>query len=203
MITIVIQAGGQSRRMGRDKALLPFLGQALIQRVFARLAPMADELIITTNNPKDYAFLNLPLFGDMRPGRGALGGLYTALACASHPLVAVVACDMPFVSPKLLTYQARLLEEEACDVAIPFTGNGYEPLHCVYRRESCLSAVEWALDHDAWRMVSWLARVKTRTLTADECGMFDPQRLAFCNINTPEECTAAEELARRMEHSSS
>src|SRR5512145_3348059 len=108
MLTICIQAGGQSSRMREDKALKPFLGRPLIQRVIERLTPIADEIIVTTNRPADYAFLNtsicpsghsvqhLRLVSDLKPGRGALGGLYTAIASATHAIVGVVACDMPF-----------------------------------------------------------------------------------------------------------
>src|SRR6185369_4678742 len=102
MLTIVVQAGGASSRMGEDKALKPFLGRPLIQRLVERLSPIADEMIVTTNRPEEYRFLGLRLTPDLKPGRGALGGLYTALASASQPHVAVVACDMPFASPTLL-----------------------------------------------------------------------------------------------------
>jgi molybdopterin-guanine dinucleotide biosynthesis protein A len=83
MLTVVIQAGGQSSRMGEDKALKPFLGRPLIQRVIERLAPIADEIIVTTNRPAEYGFLNQRLVADLKPGRGALGGLYTAIASAT------------------------------------------------------------------------------------------------------------------------
>ncbi len=57
MLTVSIQAGGQSTRMGEDKALKPFLGHPLIERVIERLRPIADEIIVTTNHPEDYGFL--------------------------------------------------------------------------------------------------------------------------------------------------
>src|SRR5215207_1652434 len=107
MRTVCIQAGGQSSRMGEDKALKTFLGRPLIQRVIERLSHMADELIVTTNRPDDYGFLNLRLAPDLKPDRGALGGLYTAIASAAHPIVAVVACDMPFASGELLEAASR------------------------------------------------------------------------------------------------
>src|SRR5215212_9354436 len=132
MRTVCIQAGGQSSRMGEDKALKTFLGRPLIQRVIERLSPIAEELIVTTNRPEEYIFLNLPLFPDLKPGRGALGGLYTAIACAKHPLAAVVACDMPFASATLLEAESRLLLEEDVDAVIPKSDEGYEPLHAVY-----------------------------------------------------------------------
>src|SRR5512138_2132935 len=118
MLTVCIQAGGQSSRMGEDKALKTFLGRPLIQRVIDRLSPIADELIVTTNRPDEYRFLDLPLFSDLKPGRGALGGLYTAIASASHPNVAVVACDMPFASPTFFEEAAKLLVSDEADVVI-------------------------------------------------------------------------------------
>src|SRR5215217_327467 len=118
MLTVCIQAGGQSSRMGEDKALKTFLGRPLIQRVVERLSPIADELIVTTNRLEDYSFLNLRLIPDLKPGRGALGGLYTAIASASNPIVAVVACDMPFASATFLDAATKLMVQEGADVVI-------------------------------------------------------------------------------------
>jgi len=196
MLSISIQAGGQSRRMGQDKALLPFLGRPLIQRVIERLSPMADEILVTTNSPEDYRFLNLPLFPDLKPDRGALGGLYTALSSATCQAVAVVACDMPFASASLIEAANRLLVQEEADVVIPDSGGGLEPLHAVYRRETCLPAIESAIDADKWRLISWFPEVKVRILQPDENKVYDPSGLAFLNLNTPEEFAEAEERAK-------
>ena len=207
MITLAIQAGGESRRMGQDKALLPFLGRPLILRVVERLAAFADEILVTTNQPADYAFLGLPLFADLQPGRGALGGLYTALHAAQHPLVAVVACDMPFASRALFEYERDLLVETGADVVIPSSAEGaehslsLEPLHAVYRRATCLLAIEDALAAGEWKLISWFPKVKVRTLTPAETTRHDPQgaehslSLTFLNLNTPEEFHLAEQLA--------
>lgn len=196
MLTVCIQAGGASSRMGEDKALKTFLGRPLIQRVAERLLPIADELIVTTNRPEAYAFLNLPLFSDLKPGRGALGGLYTAIASPRHPLVAVVACDMPFASPLLLEAASRLLVEESVDVVIPKSQEGYEPLHAIYRRETCLPAIESAIDADQWKVIAWFPQVRVRVLTPDEVKRYDPSELAFWNVNTPEEFSKAEAIAQ-------
>lgn len=197
MLTVVIQAGGQSSRMGEDKALKSFLGKPLIQHVFDRVAPIADELIVTTNHPFAYSFLNARLIPDLKPGRGALGGLYTAIASASHPFVAVVACDMPFVSQSFFERANRLIVEEEADVIIFKSEEGYEPFHALYRRETCLPAIEAAIDADQWRVISWFANVKLRILSPDELKSFDPSGLCFWNVNTPEEFAKAEELALR------
>ena len=182
--------------MGSDKALMPFLGRPLIQRVVDRLSPIADEVLVTTNSPGDYRFLDLPLFPDLRPDRGALGGLYTALSSATCASVAVVACDMPFASASLIEAASRLLVQEDADVVIPDSGDGLEPLHAVYRRKTCLPAVESAIDADKWRLISWFPQVKVRILQPDEIKMYDPLGLAFWNLNTPEEFSEAEHRAR-------
>jgi molybdopterin-guanine dinucleotide biosynthesis protein A len=198
MLTLAIQAGGDSRRMGQDKALLPFLGQPLIIRVLERLKPLADEILITTNHPQAYRFLGLPLYPDQQPGRGALGGLYTALNAASHPLVAVVACDMPFVSPALLSALRDALLATQADIAIPVTGEGSEPFHAIYRRLTCLPPVQQALEAGNWRVDSWFSQVQLYPMQPDEIHRYDPDGLCFWNVNTPEELKAAQQLAERL-----
>jgi molybdopterin-guanine dinucleotide biosynthesis protein A len=202
-----------SARMGEDKALKPFLGRPLIQRVIDRVSPIADEIIVTTNRPAEYEFLNtsagsvhrLRLVPDLKPGRGALGGLYTAIASATSPLVAVVACDMPFASQVFFEGALKLMVEEEADVVIARVasraergekpGQGYEPLHALYRRETCLPAIESAIDADQWKVISWFPQVKVRLLTPDEVKAFDPSGLCFWNLNTPEEFVEAEKRA--------
>jgi molybdopterin-guanine dinucleotide biosynthesis protein A len=204
MRTVCIQAGGQSSRMGEDKALKPFLGRPLIQRVLDRLSPVADEVIVTTNRPEDYAFLGtstgsvhrLRLLPDLKPDRGALGGLYTAVASASHPLVAVVACDMPFASALLIEAATLLMVQEEVDVVIARTEAGYEPFHALYRRETCLPAIEATIEADQWKAIAWFPHVKVRVLTTEEIQQYDPAGLAFWNVNTPEEFIQAETIAR-------
>lgn len=196
-----------SSRMGEDKALKPFLGRPLIQRVIDRLSPIADEMIVTTNHPAEYTFLNtstlpigqsaqrLRLVPDLRPGRGALGGLYTAIASAAHPLAVVAACDMPFASQIFFEGARRLMFEEQADVVIAKTDEGYEPFHALYRRETCLPAIQSAIDADQWKVISWFQKVKVRELNAEEIKLFDPSGLCFWNLNTPEEFLEAEKRA--------
>jgi molybdopterin-guanine dinucleotide biosynthesis protein A len=196
MLTVCIQAGGQSSRMGEDKALKMFLGRPLIQRVVERISPSADEVIVTTNRPDEYRFLDLRLIPDLKPGRGALGGLYTAIASASHSVVAVVACDMPFASASLLRAASTMLVEEDVDVVIPKSDEGYEPIHAIYRRATCLSAIESAIAADQWKVIAWFPQVRVRVLTPQEIREHDPSGLAFWNVNTPEEFMEAEKIAQ-------
>ncbi len=198
MLSIAIQAGGESRRMRQDKALIPFLGQPLIARVLQRVASIADELLVTTNTPQPYQFLNVPVFMDLAPGRGALGGLYTALSVARHSMVAVVACDMPFVNPELLAAERQEMLDTQVDVVIPVTSDGMQPFHAVYRRETCLPYVQWALEASHWRVDAWFEQVNVYQFSETEIRKYDPTLLCLLNVNTPEELETAERLAYWM-----
>jgi len=197
MLTISIQSGGRSRRMGQDKALMPFLGRPLICRMAERLAGPDDEVLVTASRPEAYAALGLRCIPDLLRGHGPLGGLYTALSAAARPLVAAVACDMPFASPRLLTYARDLLLSGSAAAVVPLGENGLEPLHAVYRRETCLPVVRAALAAGERRLVSWFDRLEVRILTLQETARLDPSGRAFWNLNTPEEFRQAEEIARQ------
>ena len=187
MLTLAIQAGGNSSRMGKDKALMPFCGVPLIQHVLNRLSPIADEIIITTNNPDVYRFLKVPLYRDLLPNRGALGGLYTALMSAKYEFVAVVACDMPFASTQVFRSARKILVKHEADLVIPKTKNGYEPLHALYRRDACIPPIKNALDDDKWKVISWFDEVKICELAVEDNEIFK-------NLNTPEDFAKTEDL---------
>ena len=199
MFTISIQAGGGSTRMGEDKAKMLFLGVPLIQRVIGRIASLADEIIVTTNSPEKYEFLEIPLFTDVYPGIGALGGLHTALMYATHPLVAVVACDLPFANPLLLAECRDILLDTNADAAIPTTEHGLEPLFAVYRRKKSLKLVEAALESGKRRMIAWHEHANIHTFSPEVINRLDPKGVAFWNLNTPESFRKAEVKALEIE----
>ena len=190
-LTLAIQAGGQSRRMGQDKALLPFGDRPLIAHILARLGPLAGQVLITTNQPQALAFLGVPCYPDPWPGYGALAGLYTALLHARTPLVAVVACDMPFASPALFRRAwARLQEAPQAAAAVPRTTRGWEPFHGVYRRAACLPALEAALQAGERRVQAWLARLPALAIEVTPA-----EEKALWNLNTPEDYRQALRIA--------
>lgn len=196
MLTVVIQAGGESRRMGRDKALIPFLGKPLILHVYERVKSLADEVLITTNHPENYSFLDVPLHKDKLKERGALGGIYTALISANNPMVAIVACDMPFANPELLSMARDRLIDEQVDAVIPRSEDGLEPLHAVYRRKTCIPAVKWALESGEWKVISWFSKVELAFIESEELRIYDPKQIAFWNVNTVEDLKHAQDLVQ-------
>lgn len=198
MISVAIQAGGESRRMGQDKALMPFLGMTLLEWVMKRVSSLGDELFVTTNHPEKYQDFGVPLYQDVLPGMGALGGLLTALSSAQNPVLIVIACDMPFANIDLLTLAIERLQSSNADVVIPRTKQGYEPFHAVYRLETCLPAVQSALDAGERRLISWFQRVNILTIEERELRKYDPHQIAFWNVNTEEEFLQAEKLASKL-----
>ncbi len=199
MFSVAILAGGKSERMGRDKALMPFMGRPLILRVFERLKATTKDIFVMTDRPDDYAFLGIPLYPDLEPGRGALGGLASALHAAENPLVAVVACDMPFASPALFEHERDRMVASDADVVIPSTAEGLEPLHAVYRRATCLPVIQGELKRGEMKVTAWLPKVKVKTLPPEVIARYDPRNLAFWNLNTLEEFRQAEAQARLEE----
>lgn len=198
-LTIVIQAGGESRRMGRSKATVPFLGEPLLLRGVNRLLPLADEFIITTNEPENLGFLDdwvdngrIRLVRDLSDTRGALHGVHTALEAATHPFVAMVACDMIFPSRSLISAEFTALKREGTDAVVPKTQFGYEPFHGVYYKEACLPAVIEALQEGQTRATSWFDKVKVTDFTTDMIAEVEPRGGCFINANTPEELAAVE-----------
>jgi molybdopterin-guanine dinucleotide biosynthesis protein A len=191
MITIAIQSGGQSSRMGHDKALLPLGGMSLIEHVLLRVEDLGDEILITTNQPEDYEFLGRRMVGDRQPGAGSLDGLLTALEAARGERVLLLACDMPFVNRSLLEYMLAI--ETDAEVVIPRRGGKFQPLHAIYAKD-CVGPIREALEAGEKRMISFFPHIHTRIIEQEVLDQYDPDGLSFFNANTPEEFAQAEQL---------
>ncbi len=196
-VTGVIQAGGKSTRMGgRPKALLPLGGRRIVERVVAAVAPAVDDLLVVTNTPELYAFLGLPMVGDVYPDRGSLGGIYSGLKQAPGDAAFTVACDMPFLHPDVV----RLVvgRAGAGDVVIPRVGGQWETLHASYAK-SCLPAIEAQLVAGRLKIVEFFARVSVVEIAEAEVARHRDPALVFMNVNTPEELERARALAMELD----
>ena len=198
-LSVVISAGGESRRMGQSKATVPFLGRPLIVRSVERLSGVADELIITTNEPenlefllKQYPELNIKLVRDCLDTRGALPGMLTAFSAAKNPYVAVIACDLVSASPKLIAAQVDAMARSGADVVIPKNKHGYEPFHALYNKEVCKKAVQNALDMGETRVQSFFKDLNLLEFAQCRVLRIEPLGGCFVNVNTPEELESIE-----------
>ncbi len=191
-LSAAILAGGQARRLGGvDKARLKLGGVSLIDRQLALLRHVARHLLIVANPPERYRDLGLRVVADVLPGHGALGGIYTAVASAPTEQTLVVACDLPFLTVAFLEYLARAGRE--VDVAIPRTEDGYQPLCASYARRAS-DAIRRRLDHGLLKVTDVLADVRVREIGPEEVAGFDPGRMLFFNVNTPEDYARAKRL---------
>lgn len=202
-LSCVVQAGGLSSRMGCDKARMPFCGRPLIERVLERLALIGSELVVTTSRPDELSYLEECTFGGMVPRvvmdvdgpAGAMRGIASSLIAARLPLVAIVACDMPFVSPELIDALAHRVDADALDVCVPREERGIEPLCAVWRRQACAPVARELLDQDRQRIRCLIDRVHAGYLDEPQIIEAAGSTLCFENVNTPEEFAAAELLA--------
>lgn len=183
-VTVAIQAGGKSSRMGRDKAFVELNGRPLIEIVRDTVQDLGDELILISNKPDAYAHLGLPMFADLYPDHGPLGGIYTAVSQAAHPHVLVVACDMPWLSRPLLTYMLSC--RTTADIIIPRWGKFPEPLHAIYNK-TCLPAIQNNLENGHLKITGFFNQVQVRFIDQEVVKQFDENGRSFININTPED----------------
>jgi molybdopterin-guanine dinucleotide biosynthesis protein A len=197
-VSAAILAGGKNLRMGRkNKALLEIEGQSFLERTVSRLRPLFRQIMIIGQDEDGYSGLGLPVFPDLRPGEGSLGGLLTALRHSDARKTFCIACDMPYLQPAVVAY---LLEEavEGWDIVIPRLPEGLEPLCAVYS-VNLATRIEGLLDRGEKRIRTILEGSRTRYVDANELRPLDPRLLTFVNINTPDDLrrvTTVEEGAR-------
>lgn len=193
--SLAIIAGGQSRRMGRDKAFVDLAGKPLIEHVIERSADLGQaETILITNKPAQYAHLGLPMHSDILPDKGSLGGIYTALVQAQCPDVLALACDMPFVNSDLLRYLVDLIRADI-DIVVPRVDGYPQGLHAIYKA-TCIAPIAKQLAADRLKIIRFYDQMRVRYLDETEYAAFDPQRRSFANLNTPQELAEAELLLR-------
>ncbi len=174
--------------MGQNKALMSLGGERLVDRVVRALRESCSELLMVTNSPDVYADIDIRMVRDVWPGKGSLGGIYSAIYHATTPYVLVVACDMPFLRVASLTYLIEQIGDY--DVVMPEVLGEQQPLHAIYAR-TCLEPIRRRLEADRLKIVGFLPDVRVRTVTEAELQSFDPDLLAFQNLNTPQEFEAA------------
>jgi molybdopterin-guanine dinucleotide biosynthesis protein A len=195
-VTGVIQAGGRSTRMGgRPKALLELGGRRIIERVLDAVAPVVDDVLIVTNTPELYAFLDLPMVADVYPDHGSLGGIFSGLAAAPGEAAFTVACDMPFLHREVVRLVVTRAREG--DVVIPRVGEQLETMHAVYGK-ACLAPIEAQLTAGRLKIVGFFDHVRVVEIDEAAVARHRAPEVVFMNVNTPEELARARALAAEL-----
>ena len=175
-ICAALFAGGASRRMGTDKALLPWRGSTLVRYLAGELGFFSEKLL-STQQPSLLPGADWRLVPDLRPGCGPLGALESVLSAMRADAALCVACDLPFFTRELAERMLRALREGAdCLVCRDETGRVH-PVCAIYRRQA-LPVVTGQLQAGDFRMMHLLANLKT--------DHFSVAAAQMQNANTPE-----------------
>jgi len=193
-LSSVVLAGGKARRLGGAvKARLEVGGVAIIDRITTRLGTVSEEIVLVANDSAPYRNWAGRLYSDVLPGKGSLGGIYTALTVARTERVFVCACDMPFVSVSLIEHLAMQLGDH--DAAVPHDGVRLQPLHGIFRRR-VLPELGVMLAADELKIERFVDRIDAVVCRADELpGLGTPLDVVFFNVNTSEDLARANQWA--------
>jgi molybdenum cofactor guanylyltransferase len=189
-VTCAILAGGKSRRMGRDKALIPVGDRALLSRVYAVAEEVFSDILVLSNLHTHLDKVRAPIVKDVIPRQGPMIGIVSALLYARTPYVFILACDMPFLRKEAIEYVLTAAHGE--DIVIPKTEKGLEPLHALYNR-SCISPLLSAIERGRMKIPDIFPLLSVKVVEGKE--VFASQGLSiFTNINTEEDLSRAQSL---------
>ncbi len=189
-VTGAILAGGLGRRLGQDKATLPFQGRPLALQVASALRPWVQEVWLLTNQPLLHAGLGLPLMLDLYPFQGPLGGLLTALAFSPTPWVLATAVDSPLLQPPLLEALQRRGGTTPRPAVVAESPRGLEALPGLFHVR-LRPRLEDYLARGERRLRPFVTACRPEVLPREETRTLDPEGLSFLNVNTLEEAAAA------------
>ncbi len=184
-----ILAGGQSSRMGRDKALLLLDGEPLIRRTARLLEPIFECVIVVSNSQEVAQAARFPRIADTTSDKGPLAGIQAALCHFGEPAF-IVACDMPFLNADFIRFQLEHWRDEF-DALVPKSAHGTEPLHTIWS-PSCLRVIQKALETPhppSLRRV--LSELQVETISSEEVRRFDAAFRLFENWNFPEDVSVS------------
>ena len=184
--SVVLLAGGKSRRMGVDKRFLPWTPtvqghpQTLLQHVITRASELTDDIVVVTNDSLEVAPARAVT--DIHPDSGSLGGIYSGLMSTRTNLAFVAAADMPFIDEQLV--HALLGRCKEADAVVPVIDNRPEPLHAVYRK-TCTASMHARITSNQLKIAPVFKTLKTEWVSEVELRAIDPALRSFRNLNTP------------------
>ncbi len=185
----LVLAGGQGRRLRREKGWHEVGGIPMIERVLDAVAAVVGEVVVVGG---ERAPAGARFVADDSPGAGPLAAIYTGMKAASADVYLVVACDMPFITSELLRH--LLVASRGFDAVVPVIGGRDQPLCAAYTC-ACLPAIVEALAAGGTRVADFFPKVRVCRLDEAEVEQFGPPEVLFFNVNTPEQLARAEQIA--------
>jgi molybdopterin-guanine dinucleotide biosynthesis protein A len=187
-VTAFVLAGGQSSRMGREKAMLELGGRTLLERALELALTVAAEAMVVGSRGEFERYGRL--LEDVYPEQGPLGGIHAALWASPTDLNLILAVDTPFLEARFLEFLIAQARESGAVVAVPRTRDGFHPLAAVYRR-AFRETAERALAEGRNKIDALFAEVETRVLEEEELRQLAFAPVIFENLNTPEDLERA------------
>ncbi len=183
--TALILAGGESSRMGQDKAGLLLDGQTLLQRVADIVQPLFTDIIVSVRQPRaDCEFMQVC---DDPSHAGPLAGLASGLAQAKTPWVFAVACDMPFITPELIECLAGFRAD--VDAVVPVVQGHPQPMAAFYATRSLSNLRETLNGGGKLSLRAWLEKLQVRYVNETEMQAADLR--GFFDLDTPQDVAMA------------
>ena len=182
----IVLCGGQSKRMGRPKAWLPFGGELMLPRVVRLLGATVRPIVVVAAPEQDVPPLpaDIRIVRDEEQGRGPLQGLAAGLESLNGQAEAAYlsSCDVPFLQPAFVRRMIDLLGDHS--ICVPYVGDYHHPLAAVYRI-GIGAAVKRLLAENRLRPFFLFEAVPTRIIKASELTDIDPGLMSLRNLNTP------------------
>jgi molybdopterin-guanine dinucleotide biosynthesis protein A len=184
-VTGAILAGGESRRLGRDKVTLRLGGKPLARWVAQALGPAVAEVWLVTNSPQAHLAIGLPLVTDLVPFLGPLGGLATALFFARTPWVLLTSADAPFLAPDLAAALAAASGKMSRPALVCRSERGLEPFPGLYAVRLLPRVQEFL--HRERSFLALLERLRPQVWEPEVWRRFDAEGASFQNLNQPDD----------------
>lgn len=192
VVKTIILAGGRSRRMGQNKALMKLDGVRVIDRMIAEFKHVSDKLILIVNEPDIFKDVQAIVFTDERPfkGKGPLAGLYTGLTRANGGACLVVACDMPFASANMGASLVAKLQKNKVEAVVPVVNGQLQPLFAAYDAE-LVHIIKETLQNGKRSLRDLLDQVHVHYEQIEQ------ETAVFWNMNTVEDYKKAHRMVER------
>lgn len=199
-MTGVILTGGKSKRMGRDKALVPVGGIPVIKRILNVFEKIFGEIFIVSSQKGLYGEYGYEEIIDLIPGKGPMMGIYTALYYVKEGSIFVASCDLPFICPSVVRFFVKEAKGNDYDIIVPYIDGRLHPLHGIYGVK-CMSYIMERIKDDLLDLRSFIEEsrdLSIRRVVKDELIPMDPELWSFFNMNTEEDLLEAERFAKSI-----
>jgi molybdopterin-guanine dinucleotide biosynthesis protein A len=195
-VTGILLAGGKSRRMGRDKRHLSVGDRTLLERSLSALSTVFREIFVVIAQDGPTLEIAAPVLRDLVPDCGSLGGLYTGLKHSHTSYVFAVACDMPFLEPRVIRRFLRAKDE--WDIVMAKQQRRLHPMHALYSQK-CLPVMEEMIRTRDLKIQGMVAHpsLRVRIVEGADLRAIDPDGHGLMNVNTPADLESARELEKR------